>query len=369
MSAALEDPAVELSVQPARLSRILIVRLGSMGDVVHTLPAVASLRAAFPRAQIGWAIEQRWSELLCAAGSERAGPLSPARPLVDAVHAVDTFAWRAAPFSDETWQEIRALRSSLRAADYEVAVDFQGAWKSAILARLAAPASLLGSRRPREAPATLFYTRAVEPQGRHIVEQNLSLALSVARGIAPRVRFDLSRDAAAEEHCERELRRLGIGDFAILNPGAGWGAKCWPAERYAEVARALAAEGIRALINHGPGEEPLAREVGELSGGAAIPFPCSIGELVALVRRARLFIGGDTGPVHIAAALGIPVVAIYGPTDPARNGPFGAGPIAVLRSETSVTSHARRPAPEAGLLTITVDEVLYASANVLGSSA
>lgn len=353
----------------AAISRILVVRLGSMGDIVHTLPAVATLRYAFPAAHIGWVVEERWSELLCAAGNPRSGPRGPERPLVNAVHTVDTFAWRAAMFSDETWREVRSLRAALRELRYQVALDFQGAWKSAILARLADAESLFGSRRPREAPASLFYTRQIALGGRHIVEQNLSLAHCVARGTPPQLRFDLPRDAAAEAHCQRELRRLNVQELAILNPGAGWGAKRWPAERYAEVARALAQQGIASLVNHGPGEDALAREVAERSQGAAHPFPCSLGELIALTRRARLFVGGDTGPVHIAAALGIPVVAIYGPTDPARNGPFGNGPIAVLRSAASVTSHARRREPESGLLTIKVADVLAAAARVLSGAA
>lgn len=353
----------------APLSRILVVRLGSMGDIVHTLPAVATLRHAFPTAHIGWVVEERWGELLCAAGAARRGPTSPERPLVDAVHTVDTFAWRAAMFSDETRREVRSLRTALREVHYQVALDFQGAWKSAILAQLAGAESLFGSRRPREAPASLFYTRQIELGGRHIVEQNLSLAQCVAPGMPPQLRFDLPRDAAAEAHCEGELRRLNVQEFAILNPGAGWGAKRWPAERYGEVARALAQRGMASLVNYGPGEESLAREVAERSQDAAHPFPCTLGELIALTRRARLFVGGDTGPVHIAAALGIPVVAIYGPTDPARNGPFGNGPVAVLRSGESVTSHARRREPESGLMTITVADVLAAAVRVLSEAA
>ena len=370
-----------MSDDAAREHAVLVVRLGSMGDIIHTLPAVGLLRDSFPAARLGWVVEERWAELLCAAGAARSGPLSPARPLVDVVHTVDTFAWRAAPFSDETWREIRGLCGELRthgsetratqsrATRYRVAVDFQGAWKSAIVATLAGAPSVVGSRSPREAPASLFYTRTIEPAGRHIVEQNLSLARSLAGEAKPPLRFELPRDAAAEQHCDDELRRLGVGDFAILNPGAGWGAKRWPADRYAEVARALGGRGLRSLINYGPGEEELAREVAEASNGAAHAFAGSLGELIALTRRARLFVGGDTGPVHLAAALGVPLVAIYGPTDPARNGPFGGGPILVLRSQTSVTSHARRAAPEAGLLTIAVTDVLAAVATVLGSRA
>lgn len=178
------------------------------------------------------------------------------------------------------------------------------------------------------------------------------------------IREYLPHDEAAERWCDQELLRKGLGQFAILNPGAGWGAKCWPAERYGQVARRLAEKGLRSIVNYGPGEEDLARAVEAASGGASHPLLCSIGELIALTRRARLFIGGDTGPLHLAAALRVPVVGIYGPTDPARNGPYATRSI-VLRSPESETSHARRRQTETGMLSITVADVLSATEQVL----
>ncbi len=163
---------------------------------------------------------------------------------------------------------------------------------------------------------------------------------------------------------ELEHRGLAAAEFAVINPGAGWGAKQWPAERYAEVARGLGQCGVPSVINFGGGEEELARAVEESSGGAARALGCGIGQLMALLRRARLFLGGDTGPLHLAAALGVPVVAIFGPTDPARNGPFGTEAI-VLRRAESVTSHARHFAPELAMLTITAAEVIQAARQLL----
>ncbi len=157
-----------------------------------------------------------------------------------------------------------------------------------------------------------------------------------------------------------------FGDFALLNPGAGWGAKQWPAERYGQVARRLAEDGVKSLINFGPGEEPLMRAVESASEGTAQGIACSLTELIALTRRARLFIGGDTGPMHLAAALGIPVVAIFGPTNPARNGPFGTRSI-VLRSPASPTTHSRRAQPDPGMLEISSDEVVAAARKLLRS--
>src|SRR5262249_34579274 len=156
--------------------------------------------------------------------------------------------------------------------------------------------------------------------GSHVIEQNLSIAeVLLQRRVAP-PRVELPRDEVAERRIEQRLAELELRDFAIINPGAGWGAKRWPAARYGEVAKALAADGLRAISNYGPGEEILATETESASGGDARALQCSISELIALTRRAKLFIGGDTGPLHLAAALQIPVVAIFGPTDPARNG-------------------------------------------------
>jgi heptosyltransferase-1 len=155
--------------------------------------------------------------------------------------------------------------------------------------------------------------------------------------------------------------------LVILSPGAGWGAKQWPVERYGVVAKALAAEGVHSLVNYGPGEEELAAAVESASDGAARRISCSIAELIALTRRAKLLIGGDTGPTHLAAALKVPVVAIFGPTNPARNGPFNTRSI-VLRSASSMTDHSRHREPERGLLQITPEEVVLAARELLRES-
>jgi heptosyltransferase-1 len=174
----------------------------------------------------------------------------------------------------------------------------------------------------------------------------------------PRVEFP--RDPVAEARINQHLAEKNISDFAILNPGAGWGAKRWPAERYGDVARELASLGLRTILNYGPGEQELAQAAQSASGGTAEIMNCTITELIALTRRARLFIGGDTGPLHLAAALAIPVVAIFGPTDPARNGPYATRTI-VLRNPSSATTHARRSQPDQGLLEISAGEVVAAA--------
>jgi heptosyltransferase-1 len=158
---------------------------------------------------------------------------------------------------------------------------------------------------------------------------------------------------------------LGGSQAAVLiNPGAGWGAKRWPLERYAAVANELIAKGFRVVVNAGPGEERLADELYRATRNAAIPLSCSLGQLISLTRRVALMIAGDTGPLHLACALGRPVVGIYGPTDPSRNGPYGTK-YRVLRSPESRRDHTRHGAPEAGLLTISPEDVLKAAYELL----
>ena len=335
-----------------------------MGDVIHTLPAVQALRAVIPKSKIGWLIDERWSELLCAPGAARRGARSPQRPLVDELHTANLKHWRGSLFELHTIQGIAKLFNDVRGSHYDVAIDLQGALRSALLARWSGSRVIYGAAEPRESAARLWYTRSVITRGTHVIEQNLSIAEAAAnqRLRMPRVEFPV--DAEAEARIGKLLSDRGIAGFALMNPGAGWGAKRWPAERYGEVARRLACRGVRTVINFGPGEEEIVRDAEQASAGAAVPISTSISELIALTRRARIFIGGDTGPLHLAAALQIPVIAIFGPTDPARNGPFGTRSI-VLRSPQSVTSHARIAEPEAGILRISSDDVATAALQLL----
>lgn len=363
------------------MEKLLILRLGSMGDILHALPAAVALRRIFPSASMGWVVEQRWSELLCAAGAESAPSGTPEKPFIDVLHVVNTIAWRQALFSDETWKEAWRSMADLRAARYELSVDFQGAWKSAGLALWSGAPERIGFDRPRERPAAIFYTHRVVSTSAHVIDQNLDLAAALAgqhfRGVrdaqlsrdgvqdASPPSFPLPCSGTSEAWCDNELHRRGLRDFALLSPGAGWGAKLWPAESYGVLAAALANEGLPSLVNFGPGEEPLARAVEQASGGAAQPLRCSLGELIALTRRAAIFIGGDSGPMHLAAALGIPLVAIFGPTDPARNGPYRARSI-VLRHAESATSYSHHDRPHHALQLISTEEVVRAALQLLG---
>ena len=342
---------------------LLVVRLGAMGDVIHTMAAVAALRSAVPESEVGWVIEERWKELLCSPEAATSGTRSPGQPLIDRVHLVNTKQWRKAPFAVKTRGQMKVAFAEMRGHGYDLAIDFQGSIKSAMVARFAGAGATIGMAQPREAPARLLYNKKVYVTGAHVVERYHSLAEAVAGRSLASVKPQFPRDARAEESVSQKLGRNDVG-VVILTPGAGWAAKQWPANRYGEVARAISAEGLRPIVNYAPGEETLAQAVEAASEGTAVAISSSISELIELTRRARLFIGGDTGPLHLAAALSVPVVAIFGPTDPARNGPYGTRNM-VLRNAASRTSLSHTSDPDAGLLQITSEQVISAALQLL----
>lgn len=336
------------------------MRLSAMGDILHALPAVTALREAHPEWRIGWAVEPQWKALLAAEGAEGRGP---GMPLLDRVHLVPARRWARSPLTLNTLREVRRIRRELRDERYDVCIDLQGAVRSAVIARWTRAERLIGEEVPRERPARWFFNERVKTRGVHVIEQAIEVVSAVAGDTLPVTFPRLPRNEQAEIRAEALP-----APFVLLNPGAGWGAKRWPADRYAAVAVCMREAGYHVLVNAGPGEEPLANEVAKASGGAAQPLPSSLTELIAVTRRAALVIGGDTGPLHLASALNRPVVGIFGPTDPARNGPFG-GRFCVLRSPESRRDHTRHAAPEAGLLTITPDAVIEASLNLLESAS
>lgn len=344
--------------------RLLVVRLGAMGDILHALPAITALRLAHPEWVIDWVVEPMWRSLLAAECSTTrdTGQAHPLQPLVDRLHIAPSKQWRKSPLSSQTRHEIGALRRALKNEHYDAVLDLQGALRSAVIGKMAKSRRFIGEAKPREWLATLLFSERVRTRGVHVIDQDLNLACAVAGDNLTAVPPLLPFDPAAEEWASGLLRS---GEPAILiNPGAGWGAKRWPIERYGEVARTLLNRGYRVLVNAGPGEVLLAGEIVQRTGGGATSLLCSVEQLIAVTRRISLAIAGDTGPLHLACALGRPVVGIYGPTDPSRNGPYGV-PFRVLRSPGSRRDHARRDAPEAGLLTITPEEVLQAAGELL----
>jgi len=333
-----------------------VVRLGAMGDILHALPAVTALRQTHPGWVIDWVVEPCWRALLAADGSTGR---SPAQPVVDRLHFAPTKAWRKSPFSLQTFFEIKRLRRDLQAGSYDVVIDLQGAIRSAVVGRMAGSRRRIGEATPREQAARWLFTEQVPTFGAHVIEQDVELASAIAGDDLKPVQPWLPVDPAAEAWAD-ELFSASSQPAVLINPGAGWGAKRWPVERYAAVAQGLIERGFRVLVNAGPGEEPLAQAIVQGTGGAALPLTCSLAQLIAVTRRVNLALAGDTGPLHLACALGRPVVGIYGPTDPRRNGPFGTQ-FKVLRSPESRRDHTRHPEPEAGLLTIQSEAVLKAA--------
>jgi heptosyltransferase-1 len=340
---------------------VLILRLGAMGDILHALPAVTALREKHPEWMIGWAVEPQWRGLLAADGAES---LSPTMPVVDRLHIVPAKEWGRQPFSASTIKQIRCTRHDLRTAQYDVCVDLQGAVRSAVLGKWAHPKRLIGEEKPREWAARYIFDEPVPTRGTHVIEQAVEVANAIAHEELAIMLPQLPVSEDAERSCEHQLAALVGKPFVILNPGAGWGAKRWPTERYGEVARLFHERGFGVVINSGPGEEVLAKELNAASGNIALPLSPTLDELIALTRRSSLVIAGDTGPLHLASALGKPVLGIFGPTDPVRNGPFG-GKFRVLRHPESKRDHSRRAEPEAGLLTISPNEVWNAAMELL----
>jgi heptosyltransferase I len=348
---------------------VLIVRIGAMGDVLHAMPAVAALRELHPEWFIGWAIEPGWSELLQTASdfdriSSGAGR-SERMPLVDQWHQVSAKAWAERPFALSTLSDINAARHILRRWEYDVCVDMQGSLKSAIVGRMAGTRVFAGPAEPRERQARWFYKQQISTSATHVVEQGCELVGAALGETLRPAKVSLPMDLEAEAWCDRLLAQTvtAAERFAFVAPTAGWGAKQWPAERYGAVAAELGRAGYRTLVNEVLGDRS-ADEVIAASEGFATSVPCSIGQMIALVRRAGVVIAGDTGPLHLAAALERPVVGLYGPTAPARNGPFGTE-ARVLRHESSTRDHSRRSATEAGLMQITTDEVVAAALSLL----
>ncbi len=327
--------------------KILIVRVGALGDVLHALPAVAALRKARPDWIIDWVVDPRWAPLLV--DEQGRGEI------VNRVHLADTKLWTRAPFSWKTLRSIARLRRALRDEHYDIVVDMQGTIRSAVIGKFARAREFAGYEHPREPAAARLYRSTRARIGRHVVEQGAALlgaVCSIALNPAPVMipHHQWADNWAAELVGDRQV--------CLLAASAGWGAKQWPAERYGALARELRARGFMPLVNAPKKDDHIATTVIAASEGAAEMAVCNIAGLIALMRRTSLLVGGDSGPTHLAAALGIPLVALYGPTDPARNGPWGSGPIGVMRGPASVTSHKRVAEIDAGLARIRVDEVM-----------
>jgi ADP-heptose:LPS heptosyltransferase len=330
--------------------KALLVRLSSIGDVVHTLPALAALHRHGWEAD--WLVEPPSRVLL------------EGNPLLARVLA-------APPRKAFGWGKALATVRTLRARRYTVALDFQGLWKSAAWARLSGARRVVGWERGsrREPASVLLIGEPVERRGGgHVIDKNLALLRPLGIEAVGLREFPLPLCAEAVARVDASLAGLGDDGLVLLNPGGGWASKLWPAERFGELAKGLCALGLRPLVSWGPGEEGLADRVVAASAGAAVrSFGTTLLDFVEIARRARLVIAADTGPLHLACAVGTPVVALFGPTDPARNGPFARGDVVIRKMPACAPCYSRTCVRHAGIMDgIEVAEVLAAAERRLG---
>jgi heptosyltransferase I len=327
----------------------LVVRLGSLGDIVHTFPAVAALRESFPASAIVWMTQPRW------------------RPLVEG-SGLATEIWEA---ETRSYRSVREIIARVRKKNFITAIDYQGLWKSAALPFLGRVPRRVGfsSQTIRESGVPILYTDRVRCTTSHIADQNgeLSLRAGARNAVAQVV---LAVPTIQEVFVLRLLQSFGIERYVVLSPAGGWRSKCWPPDRYGALCQRIHSDlGLRCVVNFGPGEDDLVSAVKASSGDAApIAYNGSLDQLMALLRNAVCIVGGDTGPLHLAVALETPAVALFGPTDPARNGPYRSGHISaatasidiVLRSPNAITTYKRGDQPAPSILELTVEQVFEA---------
>lgn len=335
-------PSAPESPDPQHRDRLLLVRLSAIGDIVHTLPAAAALTAAGH--EVVWAVHP------------------PGRPLVEGNPAVSTCVGIPArtPFLPGA---IAQAVADLRAARVGTALDLQGLWKSGFWARASGARRRIGFAGParREPLSSLLLTeRHALPAGiQHVIDKNLALLGALGLDAVGRRDFPLPPFEREAARIDRELAALGVERPVLFHPGGGWTSKLWPAEAFGELASRLARRRIPALVTWGPGEAALAERVVAASGGTAMAsFPASLLELAALARRARAIVAADTGPLHLACAVGTPAIALFGPTDPVRNGPWNPADLVLSRRPACFPCHRRECATHRGILAeISVDEV------------
>jgi heptosyltransferase-1 len=333
--------------------KVLIVRHSSIGDIVHTLPALSALHRNGH--QVCWVTEPPGLPLL-----ENSPFLS------GVVRAPAARAWSARA----AWSALGELRRQ----GLDVALDFGGLWKSAAWARLSGARRVVGFEpRYRREPASawLLSERAGRTEAPHVIDKNLSLLRPLGIDAVGCRDFPLPARQPQAARVDEWLGERALPGFAILNPGGGWASKLWPPEGFGAVASGLRERGLRSIVTWGPGEGDLADQVvGASQGAAERAFPTDLLDYAELARRARLVVAADTGPLHLACALGTPAVGLYGPTDPARNGPFAPEDQVVRRVPPCAPCHRRRcPVHDGVMREITPSEVLVAIDRRLGSGA
>ena len=336
--------------------RILILRTSALGDIVHCLPALAALRRHRPTAKIGWVIEETSLALL------------EGHADLDALLPVALKRWRRRPLAATTLREIAAYSRAVDDFGPDLVLDLMGNHKAGALAALTFCDRRIGlDRRSRREPSSaMWMSETVPARGQHVVDHALSVL--DALGLPRQEPADFGGDKLFPElPLEVDGRLPASTPYHLIHPGAGWPNKRYPPARWGAVAERLYHHtGLPIWVASGPGDEELAAEAADSSGGSAESVHAgSLPELAALLRGARLVLGGDTGPVHLAHALGTPVLCLMGPTDPKRNGPYGAPESALWRPQPGGLSYKQVREGRGRPLEIPVEEILDSALGLL----
>ena len=329
--------------------RILIVKLSAIGDVIHGIPVLNALRDHYPNAHLSWVVEGRTAELLAG------------HPSLDRLITAPR-KWLKNPRA--VWR----LRNQLHESAPQIAIDLQGLARSGIVSWLSGARTRISfaGRDGREF-SRIWHTASVQPKAKHVIDRNLEL-LKPLGIVNPVVRFDFPRQTEICQTIDNHLRNVPFDRFAVINPGAGWPTKLWEMERFGKVAGYLGkTHGLRSLVVWaGPQEQAWAQEIVDQSSGfAQLAPPTSLCELAEVIRRSVLFVGSDTGPLHLAVAVGTPSIGIFGPVSAQRNGPYGTDHIALQNELVTGPSRKRRHGNNDAMRTVTVEDVTAACAELL----
>ncbi len=316
--------------------KILIVKLSSIGDIVHTLPALAAIRRALPNAEIAWAAEKSAAEIL--RGNE----------FINHLIEVDTRSLRKGKIIGEILPEAAKQLGELRKFKFDVALDFQGLWKSAAIAKLAKAKKIYGFAKSnlREPSSRFLLTKTFEiPPNTHIIRKNLMLAEKALKISVPTENFEfpIFTDENHKVEAEKIIEQTSA-NFAILNPAGGWVTKLWHAEKFGELADRLWEEkGLFSIITTAPNEKKLAEKaLANNKSGKILATQPSLKGFYELAKRAKIYVGGDTAPTHLAVAARAPIVGIFGPTEWWRNGSPNAQDICVERNDIGCRVNCHR---------------------------
>jgi heptosyltransferase I len=296
-----------------RIERVLMVRLSAIGDVVHTMPVAAALKRTFPHLHVTWAVE------------ERCVPMVEMNRYVDSVFSIPRHRWRKQRWQPRTLGEMVSLFRSLRSGRYQLALDLQGLLKSAVVARFCGAPARLGYHWQREGASLLIKAAVPRADSTHVVEQYLDVVRGLG-AVAEPIDFGIEVPNAPQESAKKMLGDLGVTDgYAVINPSAGAPGKRWPPERFAEITDRFEERGLPVVLVGHRLDAPIEQAI---SAEAKSPVRSLVGktdlqELTAVLAGAVVHLSGDTGSAHIAAAMRVPVISLFGPTDPNRSGPYG----------------------------------------------